>query len=530
MKFIFVLEDDLRFQNDLYEALKAIDPKLHIRFFKSLADFHEWLKLAAHEGSLALAKGGQPFHLDTSPPVAPAANHELKLVISKDEFLGTRNLNLARRARDFFIRRKICTAEDPTALILTSFDNPSFDIKIAQDRIINNVIFKPFDSLILKQDLEYGIIGRHPIKDGTTIASFKVNSTIEMLKEAPIKSLSEIGFTTINNAEIQIGVLSKYYSPLFEAENKKSMFATCYSCKQLSEKEFSCEFHFFAAETPQIAQIRRQLLTDKSHTLEEFQNSQDAQVRVLILDETGPAGLDLKVFVSERFSNSEVYFYSSFAQLVSDLNDRDTTHRQTLPKQIDYIFAHYDAFVQEKDKRWAQICEYIKARNDNPFEVTGDPDLFLFSQYKLSNDEARTLTPWCKELFFTPFDKLYISKKLTNDFKNFNNKNPITIASRGENSKIKIANPVDIIQISEAGLVMKYYRTISIGAFREFMLWRPNETVTSEIIATVNFHEKSAGSEEQCLNHFVFFGMKDVYLKHIRLWLRDLYIKQKDSA
>ena len=89
MKFIFILEDDERIQKDLFETIKAIDPKLHIRFFASLADFHEWLKVALTEGPKSLANAGFRHALDTSDAIEPASTHELRLVIAKNEFLGT---------------------------------------------------------------------------------------------------------------------------------------------------------------------------------------------------------------------------------------------------------------------------------------------------------------------------------------------------------------------------------------------------------------------------------------------------------
>ncbi|MBO9667609.1 MAG: hypothetical protein J7501_12445, partial [Bdellovibrio sp.] len=194
MKFILILEDDERIKQDLFETLRSVDPKLHIRFFQDLAAFHEFLKVALTEGPNALAKAGTRHPLDTMEDITPSNTHELRLVIAKNEFLGVQNMGLIRRARDFFVRKKMCSDREPTALILTAFDSPDFDIKLAEERIINNVIFKPFDKLILKQHLEYALTGHHPVTE-TAVASIKISSTIEMLKEVEISSLSEIGFT-----------------------------------------------------------------------------------------------------------------------------------------------------------------------------------------------------------------------------------------------------------------------------------------------------------------------------------------------
>ncbi|WII71589.1 hypothetical protein QJS83_14055 [Bdellovibrio sp. 22V] len=528
MKFIYVLEDDERIQKDLFETLKSIDPKLHIRFFLNLAQFHEWLKVAVHEGPKALAPGGQKYKDDTSEDIEPASTHELRLVVAKNEFLGVQNIGLIKRAQEFFLRKKMCSPQEPTALVLTAFDSPDFDIGLAEERIINNVIFKPFDKLILKQHLEYALTGHHPVNT-STVAAMKIHSTIEMLKEVSLNSISEIGFTTLNNHEIKLGAMTKYYSDSFKSGNKRSIFAYCNSCKELSPKEFLCEFYFFGADNDQISQIRRTILQDKNHEAKDVQNTHGNPLKVLILDEDMPLNVEMKGFLSEKFSNVEVFSYSHYGQLLSDLADKDTPNKQELPAQFDLVFSNYQIFEIEKQRRWEQICEYLKERAKKHTTEYRQPELFIVSRKKIPIDEIKNLSLWIKEIFFTPLDKGYIFKKTLSQYSSLVNKAPASVASINDKSTLKVANPVEITQISEAGLVLKYYRAISTGAFREFVLWRPEEVDTPEIIGTVNFTEKDKGAD-YFLNHFVFFGMKDMYLKHIRLWLREAYIKAKEKG
>lgn len=529
MKFIYVLEDDERIQKDLFETLKNIDSGLSIRFFLNLAEFHEWLKTSLTEGPKSLAGGGHRFAADTSPEVTPADNHELRLVIAKNEFLGVQNMGLIKRAREFFLRKKMCSEQEPTALVITAFDSPDFDISLAEERIINNVIFKPFDKLILRQHLEFALSGHHPVSS-SAVASMQINSTIEMLKEVELHNISEIGFATINNHEIRSGALTKYYSESFTTDSKRSLLAYCHSCKEISPKEFLCEFLFFGADNQQLSQIRKNILTDKTHTLSTLKNSDTAKKRILILDEDLPLAIEMKTFLTERFVNTEVYAYSNFGQLLADLSNKDTPNRQELPATLDMIFVNYADFEIEKQKKWDQVVQYLKDRcKIYELEFKEAPDLYMISRKRLIIDEVKALSSWVKEIFFTPLDKTYIFKKLLKTNPALANKTEATVATHKDNSALKVANPVEITQISEAGLILKYYREMSIGAFREFVLWRPEELETPEIIGTVNYTEKDKAGGQHFLNHFVFFGMKDYYLKHIRLWLREAYIKAKEK-
>lgn len=532
MKYIYVLEDDPKLKKDLFETLKSIDPSLGLRFFNDLASFHEWLKIAVSQGPLSLAQGGQIHELDievAQNPPAPTATDELRLVIVKDEMLGTRNMSLVRRARDFFVRKKMCSQTEPTALILTAFDSPEFDIKLAEERIINNVIFKPFDKLILKQDIEYALKGRLPLSS-ETVAAMKIKSIIEMLKEVSLDSISEIGFTSYNNHEIRVGSLTKYYSDAFLAKTKRSAFAVCTDCKEVGPEKFHCTFQFFGIDNLQVSEIRRHVLSQKVHQIKSLENKEATPSRFLIIDEEATTPQELQMVFGERLTNAEVFIYTSYGQLLSDLADKETTHRQILPSQFEYVISHYKIFEEEQQARWEGLTKVLKERAEKAGQTPAPaPDLYFYSKKEIPFDLYRSFAGWVKDIFHLPLDKAYMMKKLLSQHPGLINKNPTTVNEYQEEVILKVANPVEITEISEAGLILKYYRGIGIGSFREFILWLPDETETPEIIGACNYTEKDKNGGAFFLNHFVFFGMKDVFLKHVRLWVRNSYIHSKSE-
>jgi hypothetical protein len=531
MKFILILEDDERTSQDLYESLKSIDPQLSIRFFQDLASFHEFLKVAIQEGPKALANAGSKHPLDTADQTEPSVADELRLIIAKNEFLGTKNMGLVRRARDFFVRKKMCSEQEPTALILTAFDNPTFDIKLAEERIINNVLYKPFDKLIVKEHLQYALTGHHPVTSSTLTAA-KMSAQIEMLKDIQFQSISEIGFTSLNNHEIKIGAITKYYSDSFTTDSKKSLLAVCVACKEISIKEFLCTFQFVGADTAQIAKLRRDIIQNKDHRTLDLQTPKgNLKTRIILLNDDELLDIEFKTMLTQRFQNVEVFSYKSQGQLLSDLQELDSKERQNPPIHPDLVIINYHMLDIEKEKTWNALVEKMKDRaKKNSVEWTETPPMIVLSRTKIAPPEVMDMSRWCKDIFFTPLDKPYIAKKLITNFP-ITTVEPTSLPYLKQLVEAKVANPVEITQISEAGLVMKYHRAISTGAFREFILWRMEEHQNPEIIATVNYSEENKNAEGY-LNHFVFFGMKDAFLKHIRLWLVDAYIKskEKDSA
>lgn len=561
MEFIFILEDDVRIQKELWDSLRSINPQLYLRFFHNLEEFHVWLKLALQDGPLSLANAGHPFLEDTNAEATPTEKDQLRLIVANNDFLGTKNMSLLKRARDFFIRKKLCSSENPTSLILTAFDNPDFDIKLAEERIINNVIFKPFDKLILKQHLSFALSGRHAATT-TDIASFQLHSTLEMLKEVCLHSLSETGFSTCNNHPISPGAISKYYSEYFESNRKKSLYAVCTGSEKLSDDNYLCHFHFYGADNLQIQNLRRLILNDKSHVDKKTKTQPTSAKKILILEENPHSIAEVESSLQIYFDDIEFFSYESFGQLLADLADKDTAQKKILPPSFDYIFANYTFFEIEPLAKKEQLCQALNERKekyspqpkqekpeDEAVSKNGQEELnssttsskedsfFILSRKALEQDQVRDMAKWTQEVFFYPLEKSYIAKKLS-QVTQLGTKRELDIKfliTKTDNSTkdvkrsfkpLKVANPVDITQISEAGLTLKYYRPMGIGGFREFILWRPNELENPEINATVNFTEKDRGSDAY-LNHFVFFGMTDFYLKHLRLWLRDTYIRSK---
>jgi hypothetical protein len=90
-------------------------------------------------------------------------------------------------------------------------------------------------------------------------------------------------------------------------------------------------------------------------------------------------------------------------------------------------------------------------------------------------------------------------------------------------------NPVTVNEISEAGFVMQYYRSVAVGSFREIILWQPYEIGAPELLATCNYCEENPAQKGSYNCHFVFFGISDHLLKRIRVWIRDNYILSKEG-
>lgn len=524
----------------MIEAIHKIDPQLRVRYFLSLEEFAKWIRVVMEEGAMAIPKGGTPppgqaEDSGGSPP-------QLALVVSKNEFLGTKHMALLRKTRELFIKKGLCTAEDPTSLVITSFENPDFDIKLVEDRIINNVIFKPFDKLILQQHLTFAIDGRHPPSQ-YSVHKMKTSAAIEMLKEVQMESISDVGFISISNRPIAVGSLAKYYSPSFISLKHKSMMALCYRCDPHPEipDQFRCGFTFLAADPYQITNIRKEVRQKdaKPFEYEWYAPVTKEPVEIAFICKEEELRENFKYNIEKSFLNVKVHLFSHLQEFVYAV-DPDLARKEK--KNIDFdklppvpgtfhaIFGEESLFEENFKERWQSILETVqkklRAPSGNP---SGKTELFLVSKKTYSDSEERALGEILKDIFFLPMDSIYVSKKLMVFLPQLSPSETFNVVTIEQKHLAKAASPIEISEFSEAGLVMKYYRPISAGAFREFVLWLPHELDLPEFLATCNFSEESKNEKSLFFNHFVFFGMSDHFLKHIRRWILQNHVASKES-
>lgn len=255
MDYVFVLEDDHLYRHQIQKALNDVNSLLGVKFFNDLEEFYNWLKEVMAQGTRSWAS--EEDDKDQS---------RVRLIISRCEFIGHDKLHLLEKVKNLFIRRGMCTEEEPVNFVLTAFDDPGFHIEQYQSPIIANVIFKPFDELILREHLSFALVGR-TIPSEFGLSAQKADTTIEMLIGVEMESLSDIGFTVRSKKAFEPGFISKYYGQAFSGERASFVYGRLARCLPHPKypSEFELDFHFFASEGTQISAIRKRVrnLKDK---------------------------------------------------------------------------------------------------------------------------------------------------------------------------------------------------------------------------------------------------------------------------
>lgn len=634
MRFVYVLEDDSKFMREITEAVLAIDPLIQVRQFKELGAFADWIKKVMAKDAAAIREGGTPpagFKFEEVPESQACV---LQVVISKVEILGARQLGLMKKTRELFIKHKICTLEDPTAFVLTAFEDPAFKVQDLRDRILSNIIMKPFDKLILQQHLTFALDGRHP-PSKHAIAPYKTKAIIEILKSVEMQILAPIGFSSVADREIPIGAVAKYYGKVFTSERHRSVIAKVVDCRPHPARpgSFLVSACFFGLDTTQISNLRRHIIENRDKSIESPLHARPLKTKKTVglvfvedrddvyqslepmlrrkmkgavitryrslremlvevdpkLDNSGPVAkpfaegasvqfeIDLRGKVAKlpptgvRFAGQpfsigtalvtylrdteraaftnwvlkpQGSFFAtwgvgdqSFVMRVSHIQGREFTfeeasavekedyHKQNskLAQGVDYVFVSNRFAGPDRNDLWSEIFSRLRVISSSDSIRS-----FVLSTQDYTDEEERQMARVFDDVAYVPVERIYILQKmlLLNPGIEIL-EDPVDILTIPHLEEIKSARPAEIEELSEAGLVMKYERNVSVGSFREFVLWQPYEIGAPEINATCNFTD-GGGSEWKL--HFVFFAMKDVLLKAIRNWILENYVRSKDKG
>jgi hypothetical protein len=321
------------------------------------------------------------------------------------------------------------------------------------------------------------------------------------------------------------------------------MIALCLRCEPHPERieEFRCAFTYLAADSFQISNIRKQVRKKdlKPFHYEWLTKTSASPVEIVFISPDAELAQNFKDTLEKSFRNTKVHLFTNLQDFIytidpelakKDKKEIDFSKLPQITAPLNAIFGDQFLFEGNFKERWQSILETIKIKTRAPTSnPSGKTELFILTKKSYTDPERKAFGEITKDIFFTPLDPLYMMKKLMLFLPQLSPSEEIQLPTVAQHQTAKAASPIEISEFSEAGVVIKYYRPISVGAFREFILWLPHELELPEFLATCNFNEESKGEKGVFFNHFVFFGMNDHYLKHIRRWILQNHVLSKES-
>jgi hypothetical protein len=499
MGWVLVIEENQAIYDEIKDALAQIDPKAElIRFHDSWA-FLDWMqKLQDQEPELDPPRPADPF---------------LGIVTSTETW-KFKDVKLIGKFKALFVQKGFAKSEDDIFVLFTAYESPNFQKKRFEYRSVNNIIFKPFDKLVLLQILDVAMKGRTALKNKFAHTT-KSNAEIEMLKEVKMTAIGELGFRTETHQALQPGVIAKYYADFLETRQHRSALAQVIAYEKAPEKEFgAAELRFFALDQSQSFNVQR-LAQKEGHQvmLDAAGENRDAFEFIFAKTENDSLCTEIQPSI-ERFFDHDVNSFASFEELVRFLGASPADSRRR------FIFVDHALIAGNEVKEIESFLALYPERNLG---------ICLLCSRILPEPLERELSALCENIFYAPFNRSYIVKSLKLKWPALKNKEDLFKWRKDCEQAIHVSNPVKLVELSEAGLVMGYHREIRLGSFREFHLLLPNENEVVPLMAQCNFTAPSS-DKKSFYCHFVFFGLRDHELKFVRRWGLNQYVGEKQKS
>lgn len=410
------------------------------------------------------------------------------------------------------LKAHFLSAENPEInqdiqVLMTSFDDAALEHRKLLDLPVYNFIFKPFDELILKESLNAALTFKKKLST-IDLKSTKSSSSIGILKDIELVSVSEMGFVTFSDIKLPEGSVSKYFCSIFSYNKKQSAWAQCLHSFPHPTKEntFVNKYQFFGVESAFLMSIRKYVAAQKLRKTHEFvfdlssaPNLPAATIRFGIMATQLEAASKLQEEITKHFKNVEVelIYFTQVADLASRTNLRT-----------------FDTILNLTDVLPVDFSKLFKA---------GALHFWLNTVLK-DDEERKELSEFYKDLIYAPLDRSYLYKKLKLHHAQLVENEPSSYMTVTCFEKMKSANLLKISEISEVDVTFNYTRELIPKTHREFIFLAEDETNLVELPAFCHFVEPAQGEKGKFVHQFVFFGMTDHYLKQIRLWLTHDYI------
>lgn len=456
------------------------DPKCHKEIKENWADLTKEL---GHE--VLLFKSLAEF--TTEFEKADNVNKTILLILVRYEELNkadpTKHINELR-------------AKHKCEILLSVFEDPMRPLKKSSQLPVRNIIYKPFDLTILKEHTRIALFHGQRVRT-QFVHSTQVNAEIESLKKFRILQLSEFGFKLDKLNKLELNKPYKFYHPLFSNKKQQHIWA-----KLSSETDKEYELYFCQMPNTVLSQIRKKVATTSQKvkfpiwTGSEVNDQFKLTVVIQLNDE--PTVKALEDLLNRNFKN--ITFVPS--------KDLDPKQKAT----IDVLITETEYEAKTIETQFTQKPHIIRVY---------DKDLTRHEVESRFEVEAMRVEK--------PLDRAYLVKIFKILFPALLGKEEIQRITVQMDELTSQSDVIKIQEFSEAAILFTDTVKHNIDEIMEIALPQDDEANLHEMKGKLHFVAEKYNNDKEKLyqQQMVLFGMKDEYLKIIRLWALQKYIERK---
>lgn len=468
MTIVVVLEPDDKFFLDIQNALDRIKSVLNLNF-----DIHRFYKISEIDTFLLDLKKQQS---------------DVKVLLAILPMSEIKDLNTATLEK---IKQNYSTD-----IVLTGYDKPQRLETQSLSWPIKNIIYKPFDELILHEHLHFALSENKIIK-----TKFVHNSAekylIEKIRRNELIGLSDFGFRMKSESKYHPHQLYKFYHTFFQRGTHRSCYA-----RWIKSDNHHHDFVFYQIDPEFMSSLRLAINHSKN------------KLKSMIWDgvksaDTWPK-LTLMIQLKNQTESSKIvdYVQRKFPQI--------TCESFELPNQKVDSKASCDFLITDQTY---DIKILDSAFVKRPLVISVGPKLKTREELE-KVFEVETLK------IFEPIDRNFLGKILKTYYPQLKESEPIEPTWVTDSESFLQSDIMVAENLSESSLIFDRLTLLDVGGIQEFALPHAAEEDMETIIGKIHGSSPVANEKKMYPHQVVFFGMQDHLLKQIRLWMMSNYIKK----
>ncbi|AGH95974.1 hypothetical protein [Pseudobdellovibrio exovorus] len=483
MGYVVAIERDPKCFKEIQDSWSEVTVELNheMSLFSSLADFQEFMADPDNEGK--------------KPLLILITIEELRLLLPETEDLETKIQKL----------KELYGAE----IMLSLFNDPVKSIKNIETLSVRNVLYKPFDLTILKEHTRFALLHGNQVKT-QHVHTTQTETIIEHLKKFTLLEVSEFGFKITKKYPLEKNKAYKFYHPIFSHRKAQHIWA-----RMINETDTHYELFFCQNTNAVLSQIRKHIAASKNKvkTPQWVGISDNAQTTLKIALQTDEKTAESIKEVLNRYYQGLTFINCLDAGTGDTGNANPASGSATALIEADVLITdikHSDSSLQAQFSNQPLI---IRLFDENLTRLELKPRLEV-EYLRLEKPVDRSLMI---KLFHLLFPKITVSDEVMQ-------------LTAVVNEVTALAEVIKIKEFSEAAMLFSDKHIHELGEVIEIALPQEDENHLQEVKGKVHFVSEKPEQDKLTLQQFVLFGMKDEYLKTMRLWSLQKHIEknQKD--
>ncbi|MBC7421355.1 MAG: universal stress protein [Bdellovibrio sp.] len=380
-------------------------------------------------------------------------------------------------------------------MLVSLFDDPAKSIRKLQSSITKNLIYKPIDPTIFKEHTRFVLFPAKKVKTQYVHTTVSKNK-LESLKKFNFTQLSEAGFKIGKQYPLEMGKAYKFYHHFFQHQKNQHVWG-----RVVNEDDTSYEVIFAQISAAALNSVRKKIASVKVR----FKNPSWRG-----LTSNTQTGIDIVIHIDDE----------TIAMTIQQLIERTYSANLIMHKK--------DFKTADKIQADLLITDlaYEEAMLKNEFIEL--PKVIRLYQENLNRDEIEERLTLEYIRTEKPLDKAHLNKALKSIYPLIKEKETSQLTTISNEGVISLSEQMIVEEFSEAAMGFNHSNQFKVNEMIDIALTQEDETDLKEMKVKIHYVDEKP-SEKVYFHQGILYGMKDEFLKQMRLWTLQMHIEKNKN-